>query len=77
MKTKPSLLLLAVSAFFLAGCSHALRPPVTPPETPPPTPTPAPTREQTLNDLNLELNATADDGGAADIKQLQKDSSGL
>ncbi|MBI1871798.1 hypothetical protein HYS10_00055 [Candidatus Collierbacteria bacterium] len=79
MKTKPSLLLLAASAILLAGCNYANRPPVTTPVTPPitATPTPAPTREQTLNDLNTELNATVDDGGAADLNQLKKDASGL
>ncbi len=41
------------------------------------TPTPAPTKPETLNDLKGQLNATVDDGGAADVLSLQTESQGL
>ena len=81
MKTK-SAIFLAVSALFLAACNYTgpaattTTPPTaaTPTTTIPATPT---TTSTNVNDLNAELNATIDDGGQADLNQLQKDSAGL
>jgi len=75
------LTLLFALALIFSGCTVINNQPAsdTRPETEAPftpTPTPAPTRE-TLDDLNAELNATVDDGGAADLKQLETDSRGL
>lgn len=36
-----------------------------------------PTPSKSLNELNLELDSTIDDGGASDLDQLQKDAAGL
>lgn len=71
------------SALFLSACNYT-GPAATTTATPPTTTTPtaavsvAPTTGSTnVNDLNAELNATVDDGGQADLNQLQKDASGL
>lgn len=81
MKIKPSLLLLAIPAVFLAGCNYSPKPAsMLPAIQQPPitaTPTPTPTKEQTLNELNTQLNTTVDDGGAADLNQLKTESQGL
>ncbi|HLE49786.1 MAG TPA: hypothetical protein VI791_01420 [Patescibacteria group bacterium] len=81
MKTK-SAIFLAVSALFLAACNYTG--PAATTTTPPAAATPtttvsvAPTTGSTnVNDLNTELNATVDDGGQADLNQLQKDAAGL
>lgn len=79
MKIKTATLLTITSALFLSACSYT-GPAAT--STAPPVPTAtvsvAPTTGSTnVNDLNAELNATVDDGGASDLNQLQKDASGL
>lgn len=79
MKLKTATLLTIVSALFLSACSYT-GPAATSTTTPVPTATisVAPTTGSTnVNDLNAELNATVDDGGASDLNQLQKDAAGL
>lgn len=80
MKLKTPLFVLT-TAIFLAGCNYAsINKPATTSTTTPTaiaTPTPTPTKPQTVNDLNGELNTTVDDGGQADLNQLQTDSKGL
>ncbi len=82
MRTK-SAIFLGVTAFFLAACNYT-PPAATSTVTPIPTASPTaivsttPTITSTgVNDLNAELNTTIDDGGQADLNQLQKDSAGL
>lgn len=83
MKLKTTAFLAIASALLLGGCSYTTNnsnPPAnnayaTP--TAQPTPTPTPTKAQSLNEINSQLNATIDDGGQADLNQLQKDSTGL
>lgn len=73
--------LLAASALLFGACSYTGPAATSTNQTAPTTPasaiTATPTTSANLNDLNAELNATVDDGGAADLNQLQKDSSGL
>jgi len=82
MKIKTATLLAISSAFFLSACSYT-QPAATTTATPTaaaPTPivTASPTSASTnVNDLNAQLNATVDDGGQADLNQLQKDATGL
>ncbi len=77
MKLKNTALIAFASALVLAGCRYTGPStsttiyPTTPTVTPTVTPTPS------LNDLNAELNATVDDGGAAELKQLQTEQQGL
>lgn len=82
MKTTKVALFIIASSLFLSACS-LLQPaattttnttPVTPTQIVTATPTPASTD---VNDLNAELNATVDDGGKADLNQLQNDATGL
>lgn len=80
MKFKITVLLVIASALLLGGCSYTAN--SNPPTnnayvTPTAQPTPTPTKTQSLNEMNSQLNATIDDGGQADLNQLQKDSSGL
>lgn len=77
MKTKTIALLIVASAILLGGCSYTKTTTSTTPTVYTPTATPSPTKTESLNNLNSELNATVDDGGQADLNQLQKDSSGL
>ncbi len=76
MKLKNTLLIVT-GALLLGGCTYSGKITTTPPTTYAPTATPQPTKSQTLNELNADLNATVDDGGQADLNQLQKDASGL
>ena len=78
MKTKSALFLM-ISALFLAACSYTNPASTTtsPVVSPTPTVTISPTSASNVNDLNAELNATVDDGGQADLKELQKEASGL
>lgn len=82
MQIKTATLLTIASALFLSACNYTG--PAATTTTPPTAATPttavsvAPTTSSTdVNDLNAELNATVDDGGASDLNQLQKDASGL
>ncbi|MFZ2202381.1 MAG: hypothetical protein WAV56_03210 [Microgenomates group bacterium] len=78
MKLKTAGLLIA-SSLLLGACSY-LKPAATTTAPQTITPTPAVSVSPTstnLKDLDTELNATIDDGGAADLKQLQKDAQGL
>ena len=78
MKLKTAGLLIA-SSLLLGACSY-LKPAATTTAPQTITPTPAVSVSPTstnVNDLNAELNATVDDGGQADLNQLQKDATGL
>ena len=76
---KSKILIVLGFAIFFGACNYTNQAntssviPITPSVTASPTPTPS----KSLNELNLELNSTVDDGGQADLNQLQKDSSGL
>lgn len=76
-----SQIFIIVSALFLSACSYtgpAATSTSTTPVTPPSVVTASPTAATTdVNKLSAQLDATVDDGGAADLNQLQKDSSGL
>jgi len=76
MKLKTTLLIVT-GALLLGGCTYTAKTTTTTPTVYTPTATPTPTKSQTLNELNEQLNATVDDGGQADLNQLQKDASGL
>ena len=69
MNLKLTILILILSAFVLAGCNYSNQSA--------PTYNATPTPEQSLNNLNGELDATIDDGGSADLNQLQLDAKGL
>lgn len=79
MQIKTATLLVA-SALFLGTCTYigpaATSTNQTAPTTPPVV-TVIVTDPIDIKGLNAELNATVDDGGAADLNQLQKDASGL
>lgn len=80
MQIKTATLLVA-SALFLGACTYtgpaATSTNQTAPTTPASAMTATPTTSANLNDFNAELNTTVDDGGQADLNQLQKDASGL
>lgn len=79
MKIKTTALLVIVSALLFSACRYISQQntstiaPITPSATITSTPTPS----RSLNELNLELDSTIDDGGQADLNQLQKDSAGF
>lgn len=81
MKLKTTVFLAIASALLLGGCSYTtnnFNPRANNAyATPTAQPTPTPTKAQSLNEINSQLNATIDDGGQADLNQLQKDSSGF
>lgn len=83
MQIKTAALFTITSALFLSACKYtgsAATTTTTPPTatTPSAAASVAPTTGSTnVNDLNAELNATVDDGGQADLNQLQKDAAGL
>lgn len=81
MKIVKTSLLVIAAALVLSACNATGQTTTSAPTTPTPpitaNPTPAPTKPQTMNELKGELNATVDDGGAADLKALQTDSQGL
>lgn len=80
MNLKTTTLFVIGSSLLLGACKFTL-PAATTTTTPTPTEisptitaTPSP---KNLNSLNQELDQTIDDGGQADLKNLQKDASGL
>lgn len=80
MKLTTATLLVIGGAFILGACNYTNPPTGAPQTTAAPitaTPTPTPAKPETLNDLNGQLNATVDDGGQADLLQLQTESKGL
>lgn len=84
MNIKTTLLLTISSALLLSACNYP-GPAATSTTVPTPTVTnptatvsiTSTTSSTNVNDLDAELNTTIDDGGQADLKDLQKDASGL